>query len=513
MQYSSSSKIIADHQQNATGYSKRRKNFIAHLKVDGVLVSDQEDKANAVDVFFEELLGSAPDRPHSLDLDFLGKLDKAPGLDGFSGRFYVACWPIIKKDVMEALHALWSGDCRGLHKANQALVSLLPKHAEAVEVKDFWPISLIHSVAKLLAKLVHCTARKLHALKRDSILLKLDITKAFDTVDWAFLLEVLTKLGFGRSYLHPPLEVDLLTCAAIVEDFGVASGLRTNLAKCSLHPIRCQPEQVDLARQILGCEVGSFPFKYLGLPLSLRKFTAAQLQPLVDSATSRLPTWCAKLLNRGGRTILVQTTLSAIPVHAMMSLDIPPKVLEVLRKICRAFLWKGREEIQGGHCLVAWDKVASPKVWGGLGIPNLKLLNVALRCKWAWLKWVDPTKAWAGFDIKLPGPCMAIFKAATCVVLGDGERASFWKDLWLDGMRVVDIAPNVVKLVSVRSVNSRSVKEGLTGRWLLDVGPDLGPEALAEFFLLWHRLANIVLNPEREDMLVWRWSRDGQYSS
>lgn len=55
---------------------------------------------------------------------------------------------------MEALHALWSGDCRGLHKANQALVSLLPKHAEAVEVKDFWPISLIHSVAKLLAKVL-----------------------------------------------------------------------------------------------------------------------------------------------------------------------------------------------------------------------------------------------------------------------------------------------------------------------------------------------------------------------
>jgi mannosylglycoprotein endo-beta-mannosidase len=134
---------------------------------------------------------------------------------------------------MEAFQALWSGDCRGLHKANQDLVSLLPKHAKAVEVKDFRPISLIHSVAKLLAKvlssrlaphmaeivgsqqsafirgcclhdnfqLVHCTARKLHALKRDSILLKLDITKAFDTMDWAFLLEVLTKLGFGQRWI------------------------------------------------------------------------------------------------------------------------------------------------------------------------------------------------------------------------------------------------------------------------------------------------------------------------
>jgi hypothetical protein len=78
------------------------------------------------------------------------------------------------------------------------------------------------------------------------------------------------------------------------------------------------------------------------------------------------------------KTILVQTTLSAIPVHAMMYLDIPPKVVEALLKICRAFLWKGRCEISGGHCLVAWDKVASPKPLGGLGILNLRLLNLVV---------------------------------------------------------------------------------------------------------------------------------------
>jgi hypothetical protein len=49
--------------------------------------------------------------------------------------------------------------------------------------------------------------------------------------------------------------------------------------------------------------------------------------------------------------------------------------------------------------LVAWDKVASPKLLGGMGIPNLKLLNPALRCRWAWLQKVDPTKAWGYFYI------------------------------------------------------------------------------------------------------------------
>lgn len=107
---------------------RRRKNFIAHIKVDGVLVSDQDEKTDAVDSFYGDLLGSSPERPFSLDLGYLGvqshdlsdldeafteeevwgvirsqELDKAPGPDSFSGRFYVACWPIIKADVERGL--------------------------------------------------------------------------------------------------------------------------------------------------------------------------------------------------------------------------------------------------------------------------------------------------------------------------------------------------------------------------------------------------------------------------
>jgi mannosylglycoprotein endo-beta-mannosidase len=66
----------------------------------------------------------------------------------------VACWHIIKGDIMEVFQDLWSGDCRGLHAANQALVTLLAKHADAVEVRDLRPISLIHSVAKLVARVL-----------------------------------------------------------------------------------------------------------------------------------------------------------------------------------------------------------------------------------------------------------------------------------------------------------------------------------------------------------------------
>lgn len=44
--------------------------------------------------------------------------------------------------------------------------------------------------------LVQATARRLHALREPVALIKLDITKAFDTLDWEFLLEILPKMGF-----------------------------------------------------------------------------------------------------------------------------------------------------------------------------------------------------------------------------------------------------------------------------------------------------------------------------
>jgi hypothetical protein len=125
--------------------------------------------------------------------------------------------------------------------------------------------------------------------------------------------------------------------------------------------------------------------------------------------------------------ILVQTTLSAIPVHAMMSLDVPPKMLQALRKICRGFMWKARADVSGGHCLVAWDKVTSPKSCGCLGLPNLQFLNLALHCRWAWLQRVDATKAWAEFYLKIP-LSRALFESATAVVVGNGARALLWKD-------------------------------------------------------------------------------------
>ena len=171
-------------------------------------------------------------------------------------------------------------------------------------------------------------------------------------------------------FIKPRL-VDLEACRAILALFGEASGLHNNMAKSAALPIRCTKEEIALAANELGCPVGSFPIKYLGLPLALRKQSAAQLQYLVDSMASRFPKWKAALMPKSGRLTLVLSVLCAMPIHAMMALDLPIKTITAMNKVCRGFLWCNKEKANGGNCSVAWETVCAPKWAGGLGIPNL----------------------------------------------------------------------------------------------------------------------------------------------
>jgi hypothetical protein len=85
---------------------RRRKNFIAHFKVDGSLVADQEGKAKAADAFYEQLLGSSPDRGFSLNLDYLGmQSHKLVELDAPFSEEEV--WNVVKAQGARARRLHW----------------------------------------------------------------------------------------------------------------------------------------------------------------------------------------------------------------------------------------------------------------------------------------------------------------------------------------------------------------------------------------------------------------------
>jgi hypothetical protein len=156
-------------------------------------------------------------------------------------------------------------------------------------------------------------------------------------------------------------------------------------------PIRCEQEDVGIVQELLPCRLENFPIKYLGLSLVSKKLSRAQLQPLIEKLADLLPGWKADLMTRAGRVVHVQSVLTSTIVYHAMAFDVPQWALKAIDKIRRGYLWRGRKDAKGGHCLVAWPKVTRPKELGGLGISNLQNLHWALRVRWLWLRKTDPT--------------------------------------------------------------------------------------------------------------------------
>jgi hypothetical protein len=101
------------------------------------------------------------------------------------------------------------------------------------------------------------------------------------------------------------LVIDLLSL------FRKASGLHTNLQKSSVVPIRCDDQITAAAKELLHCEFADLPCKYLGLALSIKKLTRAQIQTIIDKVASSLLGWMAELMNRAGRAVHAQFVMAA----------------------------------------------------------------------------------------------------------------------------------------------------------------------------------------------------------
>ncbi|XP_037495366.1 uncharacterized mitochondrial protein AtMg00310-like [Jatropha curcas] len=91
-----------------------------------------------------------------------------------------------------------------------------------------------------------------------------------------------------------------------------------------------------------------------------------------------------------GREILLKTVLHALPNYLMSLFLLPKTLCTELERIMNRFLWgSGRNYSQGIHWL-AWNKMAIPKVFGGLGFRKIHEFNIALLGKQGWKLMVNP---------------------------------------------------------------------------------------------------------------------------
>jgi exonuclease III len=176
---------------------------------------------------------------------------------------------------------------------------------------------------------------------------------------------------------------NLWTLKAILRGFEMASGLKVNFWKSCLLGINVSEEFLAMGCSFLNCKRGVVPFKYLGLPVGANPRRLATWELLLEQIRRRLNSWGNKFISFGGRIVLLNSVLNSIPIFSMSFMKMPTQVWKKLISIQRAFLWGG---VNRGRKIswVKWEVVCQSKCNGGLGVKDVRVMNLSLLAKWRW---------------------------------------------------------------------------------------------------------------------------------
>ncbi|GJX06281.1 putative RNA-directed DNA polymerase, eukaryota, reverse transcriptase zinc-binding domain protein, partial [Tanacetum coccineum] len=270
---------------------------------------------------------------------------------------------------------------------NSSFVTIIPKVTDPIGLGDFHPISLIGCYYKIIAKVLVERIKRVvgkvvgdvqnafikgrsildgvlianevvgHLRKTQSkgLIFKVDFEKAYDSLNWRFLGDIMKKMRFGNKWCKiksclrsstmsilvsgsPTKEFCLerrgvfkgvkigrnnvvvshlqyaddtiffgewnkenakaLMC--ILKCFEEVSGLRVNYNKSKLYGVGVNDVDLrDMARW-MGCGVGEFPFMYLGLPIGENMRRVGAWNTVVEKFKNRLADWKAKSMSFGG---------------------------------------------------------------------------------------------------------------------------------------------------------------------------------------------------------------------
>jgi retron-type reverse transcriptase len=117
---------------------------------------------------------------------------------------------------------------------------------------------------------------------------------------------------FMDNDLEKAKNMKLLLCA-----FEQLSGLKINFYKSELFCFGAAKANQNEFEQIFGCNVGSFLFRYLGIPMHHRKLMNKDWKHVEERFQKRLSGWRSKMLSVGGRLVLINSVLSSLPMFMM----------------------------------------------------------------------------------------------------------------------------------------------------------------------------------------------------
>jgi hypothetical protein len=119
----------------------------------------------------------------------------------------------------------------------------------------------------------------------------------------------------------------------------------------------------------------------LGVPLHSEKLKREDLEPIIDKILKRIVGWRGKLLSYAARVTLIRACLASIPIYLLYFFKFPKWAVQLVNTQMENYLWNDTKDKRRLH-LANWNLVCIPKSQGGLGIPNLRDLNICLPASW-----------------------------------------------------------------------------------------------------------------------------------
>ncbi|XP_057251794.1 uncharacterized protein LOC125498534 [Beta vulgaris subsp. vulgaris] len=251
------------------------------------------------------------------------------------------CWEVIGDEVCEAVLDFFKTG-KLLKVINVTTLTLIPK-VKVHENKS----SLVTRELLLLEEVFHNVLICQDLVKnynrsknRAGCMMKLDLKKAYDSVNWEFIQQMLEGVGFPRKFIDMIMGFQL---------FSHTSGLEVNKHKSEVYFTGMTQRDIQRVTDVSGFKVGKLPFTYLGVPISTSKLKAKDCQALIEK----------------------------------MLFIIPKSILKEINSICRCFLWSAtHNDTKPGA--VAWNKLCRYRKDSGLGFRDTGIWNMVALSKLAW---------------------------------------------------------------------------------------------------------------------------------
>ncbi|XP_026459675.1 uncharacterized protein LOC113360377 [Papaver somniferum] len=378
--------------------------------------------------------------------------------------------------------------------------------------------------------------------------LKLDISQAYDTISWDFLVAILKKYGFSERFtnwitvLLKTTKISIILNGGPIGYFGVGRGVKQvdplspllyvlvadtlsrNLTQLiqerKIQPMVIRkgiyPSYLFFADDIFifcnGCKQSLVNLKHLLVEYqraSGQLVSASNSKFFIDGTSNIRQNQIAKYMNME-LFVFPDKYLGVVLVQGKVKIEHLWSFVEMLQK--RLATW-----IEKKYITIAWDKICAPLEKGGLGIIKFEDINKALLMKllsrilksnedWAkillakykdknghWISYYKQSSVWPGIKWILRE-----FEENTRCLVGNGENISVWNDSWILDASINKYFPENEYIQ--QNIHTKVKHLIVNNTWTI-------PEDMLLFF----STEDLSILTNTTDKLVWTSTQDGEF--